>query len=44
MENYLFYEPLLKLKQTVDSGELGTDQRVPHEDGGQRTRRLGRPG
>jgi predicted dehydrogenase len=23
MENYLFYEPLLKLKETVDSGELG---------------------
>ncbi len=23
MENYLFYEPLLKLKVTVDSGELG---------------------
>jgi predicted dehydrogenase len=23
MENYLFYEPLLKLKQTIDSGELG---------------------
>lgn len=23
MENYLFYEPLLKLKQIVDSGELG---------------------
>jgi predicted dehydrogenase len=23
MENYLFYEPLLKLKATVDSGELG---------------------
>ena len=24
MENYLFYEPLLKLKATVDSGELGS--------------------
>jgi predicted dehydrogenase len=24
MENYLFYEPLRKLKQTVESGELGT--------------------
>ena len=24
MENYLFYEPLLKLKQVVDSGELGS--------------------
>ena len=23
MENYLFYEPLQKLKQTIDSGELG---------------------
>jgi predicted dehydrogenase len=23
MENYLFYEPLLKLKATIDSGELG---------------------
>jgi predicted dehydrogenase len=23
MENYLFYEPLIKLKQTIDSGELG---------------------
>jgi predicted dehydrogenase len=23
MENYLFYEPLVKLKQVVDSGELG---------------------
>ena len=23
MENYLFYEPLMKLKQVVDSGELG---------------------
>ncbi len=23
MENYLFYEPLLKLKETIDSGELG---------------------
>ena len=24
MENYLFYEPLLKLKESVDSGELGS--------------------
>jgi len=24
MENYLFYEPLQKLKQTVDSGALGS--------------------
>jgi len=24
MENYLFYEPLVKLKQTVDSGALGS--------------------
>jgi predicted dehydrogenase len=24
MENYLFYEPLRKLKETVESGELGT--------------------
>ena len=24
MENYLFFEPLAKLKQTVDSGELGS--------------------
>jgi predicted dehydrogenase len=23
MENYLFYQPLLKLKETIDSGELG---------------------
>jgi predicted dehydrogenase len=23
MENYLFYEPLLKLKESIDSGELG---------------------
>jgi predicted dehydrogenase len=23
MENYLFYEPLMKLKETIDSGELG---------------------
>ena len=24
MENYLFYEPLRRLKATVESGELGT--------------------
>jgi len=24
MENYLFYEPLIKLKATIDSGELGS--------------------
>ena len=24
MENYLFYEPLRKLKETVESGEIGT--------------------
>ena len=24
MENYLFYEPLRKLKETIESGELGT--------------------
>ncbi len=41
MENYLFYEPLHKLKEIIDSGELGRDQRLPHEDGGERTRRLG---
>ena len=44
MENYLFYEPLRKLKETVESGELGDGQRLPHEDGRQRPRRLGRAG
>src|SRR6202041_1472493 len=23
MENYIFYEPLLKLKEVIDSGEIG---------------------
>ncbi len=43
MENYLFYEPLRELKAVAESGELGDDQRLPHEDGRQRSRRLGRP-
>ena len=42
MENYIFYEPLRKLKETVESGVLGRGERLPHEDGGQRPRRMGR--
>ena len=42
MENYLFYEPLRKLKEVVESGEIGDGQRLSHEDGRERTRRLGR--
>ena len=42
MENYLFYEPLRKLKETVESGDARRGQRLPHEDGRQRPRRLGR--
>ena len=44
MENYIFYEPLVKLKAVVDVGRAGRHQRLPHEDGGQRPRRLGRAG
>ena len=43
MENYLFYEPLRKLKATVESGEHRRRRRLPPEDGRQRPRRLGRP-
>ena len=42
MENYIFYEPLRKLKETVESGEHRRGERLPHEDGGQRPRRMGR--
>ncbi len=42
MENYLFYEPLRKLKETVESGDIGDVERLPPEDGGERPRRLGR--
>ena len=42
MDNYLFYEPLHKLKAAAESGEIGEVGRLPPEDGRHRQRRLGR--
>ena len=42
MENYLFYEPLRKLKETVESGELGEISGYHMKMVGTRPRRLGR--
>ena len=44
MENYVFYEPLVKLKEVVSVRRARRSQRLPHEDGGERSRRLGSPG
>ena len=42
MENYLFYEPLRKLKATVESGEIGEVSGYHMKMVGERPRRLGR--
>ena len=44
MENYLFYEPLRRLKDDRRVGRARRGQRLPPQDGGQRPRRLGRAG
>ena len=44
MDNYLFYEPLMKLKEISHLRRARRSERVPHEDGGERPWRLGRPG
>ena len=42
MENYLFYEPLRKLKAAVEGGGYRRRLRLSHEDGRKRPGRLGR--
>ena len=42
MENYIFYEPLRKAEGDRRVGRARRGERLPHEDGGERARRLGR--
>ena len=42
MENYIFYEPLVKLKALATSGRSGRRRRLPPQDGGERARWVGR--